>query len=412
MACNIPNILAISRELAGALLKSVPGTILLIAFSLLSACGGGGRDDTPAATTPTRSFAMGFTPFPYNVDPLTIDAVVDDIYARLADDADLVAHHFDNGIPWNAALVDSYPYVSNIMDDWALRKSKTPTGHRVYVSVTPINLARNGLALWRDSADDMPLVNPFDTHAANGDFDHVDVRTAYLNYCKRVIEYFDPDDFAIGIEVNLLRKNTDSATWLNYKALNDFVYAELKTLYPDLPIFVSVSPVEMVEGYPLGVPAEFSGDAAGYAASQRTALADALASSDYYAISLYPYLTAFYNTPYPADFLDTLFALSSKPLAIAETGMLAESLTAFSLNFTGSGTLQDDYLADLLAHADVRDAEFITWFVLQDYDALCVYIGGCSDTDVLWRDTGLYDGFGNIRPAYTRWTGELAVPLQ
>jgi len=32
-------------------------------------------------------------------------------------------------------------------------------------------------------------------------------------------------------------------------------------------------------------------------------LSDALASSDYYAISLYPYLTAFYDTPYPADFL-------------------------------------------------------------------------------------------------------------
>lgn len=67
--------------------------------------------------------------------------------------------------------------------------------------------------------------------------------------------------------------------------------------------------------------------------------------------------------------------------------MLAESVTAFTLNFTGSDTLQD-------------------------YDALCVFIGGCSDTDVLWRDTGLYDEFGNGRPAYTRWIDELAVPLQ
>jgi hypothetical protein len=29
-----------------------------------------------------------------------------------------------------------------------------------------------------------------------------------------------------------------------------------------LPVFVSVSPVEMVAGYPLGLPAEFTGDLA------------------------------------------------------------------------------------------------------------------------------------------------------
>ena len=197
--------------------------VLIIHSSFISGCGGGGSGGAQTPAPSTRIFAMGFTPFPYDVDPLTIGAVVDDIYARLAGDADLVAHHFDNGVPWNAALADSYPYAGHIMDDWALRKSRSPAGHKLYVSVTPINLARDGLALLRDSADDMPLVSPFDTHAGNGDFDHADVRTAYLNYCKRVIAYFDPDYFAIGIEVNLLRKNTDSATWVKYKALNDFI---------------------------------------------------------------------------------------------------------------------------------------------------------------------------------------------
>ncbi|GMR20999.1 MAG: hypothetical protein BMS9Abin36_1597 [Gammaproteobacteria bacterium] len=69
-------------------------------------------------------------------------------------------------------------------------------------------------------------------------------------------------------------------------------------------------------------------------------------------------------------------------------------------------------LADLLDKAQARNAEFITWFILQDYDQLCSFVGGCSDTDVLWRDSGLYDGFGNIRPAYTRWTDRLAIPAQ
>ena len=82
---------------------------------------------------------MGFTPFPYDADPATIGTVVDDVYTRLSTDADLVAHHFDNGIPWNDALTDAYPHNSHIMDDWSLRKAKSPAGHRVYVAVTPIN---------------------------------------------------------------------------------------------------------------------------------------------------------------------------------------------------------------------------------------------------------------------------------
>ena len=40
--------------------------------------------------------------------------------------------------------------------------------------------------------------------------------------------------------------------------------------------------------------------------------------------------------------------------------MLTESVTAFTVNFAGSDTLQDNYLADLLAHAEASGAEFIT----------------------------------------------------
>ena len=64
--------------------------------------------------------------------------------------------------------------------------------------------------------------------------------------------------------------------------------------------------------------------------------------------------------------------------------------------------LQDNHLNDLLTHAEARGSEFI----------LCVSIGDCSDTDALWRDTGLDDGFGSGRPAYTRWVGALGVVFQ
>jgi hypothetical protein len=44
--------------------------MLFLAFSLLCACGGGGGSNgTASPATTTRSFSMGFTPIPYDVDP-------------------------------------------------------------------------------------------------------------------------------------------------------------------------------------------------------------------------------------------------------------------------------------------------------------------------------------------------------
>jgi hypothetical protein len=381
--------------------------VFLAFFCLLLAHGCGSSGGGGLTPVDIRSFAMGFTPFPYAVS----QAAVDDVYAKLGTDADIVAHHFDDGIPWNDALVDTYPYDNHIMNDWAQRLAKTAAGHMKYVAVTPISLDRNALAPLRDTADNMAWVAPFDVHGANGDFNHADVKTALLNYCKRVIAYFSPDYLAIGIEVNLLRTNTDQATWMKDRELNQFVYTELNKLYPSLPIFASVSPAEMVFGYPAGLPAEFTGNPVGYRDSQIAVLSDVLAFSDYYALSIYSFLTAFHDSSLPTDFLDTLFSLGSKPITIAETGMLAETQTAFGLVLAGSPTMQKSYVESLLSVSDAHDVAFVNWFVLQDYDQLCIDIGGCTEFESLWRDSGLYDGAGIPRSAHGVWRDYLSKPM-
>ena len=395
------------------------GSLLLILI-FLGACGSGGGGDSTATATPTRSFAMGFTPFPYDysADPTLAATILDNVYTDLANNTDMVAHHFDNGIPWTDALNDNYPYNAHIMSDWQTRRDKTPPGSKIYVAITPINSDRTGLAKLRDTADDMPLTTPFDGYASTGDFNSMDVKTAYLNYCKHVIAFFNPDYLAIGIEVNLLRKNTDATTWANYVELNHYVYTQLKALYPTLPIIVSVSPVEAIAGY-VGPSAEFSSaadPAAAYAASQVSAINDVLVDSDDYAISLYPYMTVFYNSAFPNDMLDKLFALSNKPIVIAETGMLAKDITitvgSSTLTFTGSDTAQNDYLTRLLQKANDYHVQFVNWFIQEDYDQLCVAVGGCTDTQNLWRNTGLYDGTGTPRSSFTTWTQWLARPQQ
>lgn len=387
---------------------------------MVGGCGGGGssgNDDTADSDPPARGFYMGFTPFPYNADPVTIAQVVDDVYDKLGTDADMVLHHLEEGIPWNAALADdlltpaavAFPYTNHIKTDWDTRNAKTPATHKKYVAVTPINLARDDLAPWRDTANEQPLQAPFDTHSANGDFNAADVKTAYLNYCLRVIEYLEPDYLAIGIEVNLLRRLTDAATWAKYLELHQHVYDGLKAQHPDLPIFVSIVPVEMLDGY-VDPPAEFAGDAAGYRASQLAALDALLMHSDYYAVSLYPFITAYFASAFPADMFDRIFALSSKPAVIAETGMIAEDMNVFMIDFEGTQGKQDGYMQSMLAAADEHGLLFVNWFVLQDYDLLCSFFGGCAGTDRLWRDAGVYDGGGNPRPSHATWKSWLERP--
>jgi hypothetical protein len=156
--------------------------------------------------------------------------------------------------------------------------------------------------------------------------------------------------------------------------------------------------------------AEFSGSpdpAAAYQASQQTALTQILQYSDYYAISFYPYATAYYNSPFPADMLSTLFSYSSKPLAIAETGVLAADLVLSFVTLPGTQARQRDYFADLITQVKARQGKFIINFVPIDYDQLCTDMGGCSDIMKLWMKTGFWDENKVERSVLSVWRANL-----
>ena len=342
--------------------------------------------------SPTRSYHLGFTPFPYDIS----QAAIDYVYTTIGNDADIIAHHFDEGVPWPQALAGS-DYLQNVLDDWEQRKSKTPAGHKVYVAITPINTTRNGLALYWGSDDNLPLLPPWNGYA----FNHDDVKTAYLNHAIRTIDYFEPDYFTVGIEVNLLVTN-NPGVWSAYLELNEYVYAELKRLYPNLPVMVSLFGIALLDGY------RGEDDHA----AQMQAFAEIIDDTDYYAISLYPYMSVYLTNSIPATMFDDLFSLSDKPIAIAETGYPAQS---FSITVEGGGNIefnstpekQRNYIAGLLEQADQRKFEFVINFVLRDYDALWEAIGS-PQWAIVWRDTGFYDENGVSRPALDIWRDALA----
>lgn len=117
--------------------------IILATLCLLPSCKDGGGDNSwLLAAFSGRPYHMGFSPFPSEAGSFP---AMEFIYDAIAENADLVAHHFDNGIPWDESLSgDDYP--SNIQFDRDYRRTHTPAGHKVYVAVTPLNSDRDALA--------------------------------------------------------------------------------------------------------------------------------------------------------------------------------------------------------------------------------------------------------------------------
>lgn len=356
------------------------GIILMLVLLLVGASPLHSQDEPD-----TRPFDMGFTPFPYEI---SLSAVID-VYEKIAADADLIVHHFDNGVPWLEALAGS-DYSDNIQNDWRLRKTMTPREHRVLVTVTPISITRDALAPYRGEQDDMPLPAPWDSYT----FDHPDVIQAFINYCEHTIAFFEPDYFLMGIEVNLLMKLNPNL-WDAYMTLHREVYAALKANHPDLPVMVSMTGIDLIEGY---TDADHE--------AQVRALEDVIDYTDLLALSIYPYMTAYMTNRIPTQLFDELAALTEKPLAVSETGYPAQSFhvaMGADLQFNGTPGLQAEWVSLLLEKADEHNFAFVVNFVLRDYDALWRELGAREDLTIVWRDTGLYDEDGNERPALAIW---------
>jgi hypothetical protein len=346
------------------------------------------------AAPETRSFHLGFTPFPYAISWEAVQYT----YATIGREADLICHSFDEGVPWVEALAGT-PFSAHVQGDWDLRRSLTPPGHRVFVQVTPMNFWRNGLSLYRGTANDQPL--PPDWQ--NARFSDQKVKQAYLNYCQRAIAFFRPDYFNFAIEVNLLLGNAPQL-WADYLDLHQFVYRELKRAHPQLPIFCSLHAGYLLRGYE---------DRQDYDAQERAAR-ELGPFMDIFGMSIYLYGTKFGTNSLPPDLFARIKALAGdKPLAVTETGYLAQDLymgPPWNVTIASTAEKQRDYIEYLLRGANEYNLVLVSNFVLRDYDELWRSVGAQPDITALWRDTGLFDEAGRERPALAVWRRYLNLP--
>lgn len=364
-------------------------------FGLLQACGGSSGGGPPPPPAETRPFELGFTPWPYDATPTAVNFV----YSEVALRGDFIAHHLDAGIPWEEAL-NGTPYSPEVEAEISARLANTPTNMRTYLALSPLNGMRDGLADYWGTAPNQPLPSPWDARA----LDDPDVITAYTRFAADLIQRFSPDYFNLGIEVSELALN-DIAAYEDLVNFTAAVSSSLRAQFPNVQLMASVA---------LKSPGSSA------AATIRAELPRLIEHIDVVGISVYPYVFFDHSdrgdpANLPADWLSQIAGLAGgKPVAIAETGWIAETLTipAFGVDIASDSAKQDAYLNTLFTAANMLDARFIVWFSLVDYDAL--WNGALQQDPVahIWRDTGLYDENLNPRPALDTWMNRLALPLQ
>ncbi|MEZ5567198.1 MAG: hypothetical protein R3E54_02390 [Halioglobus sp.] len=335
-----------------------------------------------------RPYYMGFTPWLYDNNAEAINATYDFINGN----GEIISHHMEEGVPWSEALANR-SYHPNMLWQWDLRKLKTTADAKVFVSISPINQSRNGIADYRGENTHMGLPASF----AGKRFNDPDVKKAYLSYAEEVIRFYEPDYLAIAIEANELYFNNRSA-WPDFVELYIDTYTTLKLRHPELPVFFTTALHVMNQMRPQTDDAW----------EELSVLWD---YADVAAISYYPHMQYPLDLGNPVAMLDQLRKHTDKPLAVSESGYPAQTIDFPGLDYIPANEqLQAEVLFRFLLVAYRDQYEFVIVWTHRDFDQLMVTTN-MPAYGALWRDTGLISETGRKRFAGEVWDVFLQLPM-
>jgi len=338
----------------------------------------------------TRSFDMGFTPWPWDISTNALDTTYDFINKN----ADIISHHIEEGVPWNEALKEK-AFHKNMLESWNVRKKSTGPNLKIFLSISPINQLREGLADYRGSRYQMPIPKSF----KGLPFNDPKVKKAYTNYAKRAVKYFKPDYMAIAIEVNELLENKPQQ-WKAFTELYKHTYKALKKSFPDLPVFFTIS-LHNIMNKKRANPKE-----------SWKKISELWKFSDRAAISFYPFLLHPFDLRHPLKVLDEVKKYTKKPIVISETGYPAKKNYLKALNkLPATPDIQKNIYYALLNKANKNNYNFVILWTYRDYDILWNKMKkNLPEWGAIWRDVGLQDEKGKNRPSKQVWDLFLAMP--
>ncbi len=362
-------------------------------FSILLSCGV--EEDTivgndSSQDSKTRSFYMGFTPWLYEAS----SSAENEVYTFINNNGDLIAHHFQQGIPFDdASTFPNYSnYENNIQNEINNRINKTNNDKTIYLAIDSLNSARNDLTdFWGTSAN-MARVSPWDTKS----FDDSEVITSYINFSLELISRFKPTYFNYAPEVSDLMIN-DASKFNEFKNFAQQVYTTIKAYYPNLKLMASIA---------LKTPETSAMKTVTNGFSKIKNYVDIVGISTY-AYAFYSHTDKGNPDNLPSQWLSQIRTIApGKPYAIVETGWIGEDLnvSAYSLNVSSNETYQANYLTKMFTEANALNMEAIIWFSSHDFDTLWTDTLGSDNLSKIWKDTGLKDENQVSRSALETWS--------
>jgi hypothetical protein len=337
---------------------------------------------------PQRRFLMGFTSWSSGTTPEAAKAT----YEFISRSADVITEHIE-GVPWTEAL-SGEPFRKGFQENIERRKKNQPKELQLVLAISPLNMGRSAPADYYGDRENMPLPEPFRGKHLN---DPV-IQMAYLNYCRRMAEYFVPDYWIIGIESNELLNNTPGE-WENYLELSRFIYAELKKDFPKIPIAHSVTLHKLLD------------KKNSHLDQYQHKIKDFISSYDFNAISFYPFFLGMHSSDEFRRAFEAIRQFGDKPIAISESGHPAEPIIAktWNLNIPATPEEQNDFVNAMLTTAQKDGYLFVTMFASKDFDEMWrSFPEAVKDLGRLWRDTGIVDENNVKRTAYDSWMEVLA----
>jgi len=370
---------------------------------------------------------MGFSPWPYRVEGDYAEVLY--LYDLIQSNGDIVAHHYQQGIPWpEAYAMKDNPQLSTLPDEvtgeFGLRSGFTDTVQRIYLSVDSLNSARSGISGYfgtdydgDGSTEQQPMPDnssaspdiagyPHSFDWDSFDFSDPEISDAFISYSIALIDAYSAAGFEVAYynyaaEISELSLN-DNLSFTAFYTFAHRVYQALKAEYPHLPLMISLALKHPDSQESSEMADSIVNDTDGMGHGPMTGYFDVL------GISVYPY--AFFNPAVSNDFSEGDNALADlpadwarqirsmtggKPVAFTETGWIAEDLSipAYSLQRYSSEANQARFVEELCVEADFLDAEFIIWFSLVDYSTFWEDPNGLNSDPLsaIWRDSGLYD---------------------
>ncbi len=341
-----------------------------------AACRGGASTSQRATSGPPRTFMMGFSTVPRELNANAYS----DTFDLAAKDGEMVliqrTPKWSDFLPGASVSADTAETTASEKTKLADKKLK------LFFAIDPTDGSTG-----RDRLADLPPA------LAGKNFGDPDVRAAFISYAKYVALNYRPAYLALGVEMNLYYEK-NRADFENFKSLYSQAYDEVKKISPATQVTMTFQ-YEDLQGLLPAADKHFPDWQLVRAFDPKM---------DIVTISTYPSFAFASASAIPNNYYSQLTAFTERPIAIAEMGYSSAG-SAQGLN-DGTEADQAAYLKRMLVDAGTLKMPFVIWFAAWDPS----FAKGSAYS--VFQHIGLLRADNSKKPAWQEWAAAARRPYQ